>query len=68
MVTCGAFFLGILIGDGWTDPINQINYGPFLYNTGLVSERIKGFIDQKRDLAIEAFQAGTQSLNVYNLI
>lgn len=48
---------GILIGDGWTDPINQINYGPFLYNAGLVSERIKGFIDQKRDLAIEAFQA-----------
>ncbi|XP_001602950.1 venom serine carboxypeptidase isoform X2 [Nasonia vitripennis] len=27
---------GLAIGDGWTDPINQINYGDYLYQIGLI--------------------------------
>ncbi|XP_054262440.1 venom serine carboxypeptidase-like [Macrosteles quadrilineatus] len=27
---------GMMIGDGWTDPRNQINYGDYLYETGLI--------------------------------
>ncbi|CAH1131204.1 unnamed protein product [Ceutorhynchus assimilis] len=52
---------GILIGDGWTDPINQLNYGPFLYNTGLISASVKEQIDQYRDNAIKLIQAGEYS-------
>ncbi|XP_066250446.1 vitellogenic carboxypeptidase-like [Euwallacea similis] len=47
---------GILIGDGWTDPEHQVDYGPFLYNTGLISAAIKAQIDEQRDLAIAAIE------------
>ncbi|XP_066156894.1 vitellogenic carboxypeptidase-like [Euwallacea fornicatus] len=47
---------GILIGDGWTDPEHQVDYGPFLYNTGLISAAVKVQIDEQKDLAVAAIQ------------
>jgi vitellogenic carboxypeptidase-like protein len=33
---------GIAIGDGWTDPINQINYyDSYLYSAGIVSNKFR---------------------------
>ena len=32
---------GLAIGDGLCDPINQLDYGHFLYNVGLVSARVR---------------------------
>nr|AEE62766.1 unknown [Dendroctonus ponderosae] len=65
---------GVLIGDGWTDPIHQMDYGPFVYNTGLVSEDVKKVIDRHRDAAIAAIEAeqwleaGDHSDDIYDLI
>lgn len=53
---------GVLIGDGWTDPIHQMDYGAFVYNAGLVSEEVKKEIDGHRDAAVAAIEAG-ESLN-----
>lgn len=33
---------GISIGDGWTDPINQVNYyDSFLWSTGIISQKFR---------------------------
>jgi carboxypeptidase C (cathepsin A) len=33
---------GVAIGDGWTDPINQINfYDSMLYSAGIVSNKYR---------------------------
>jgi hypothetical protein len=33
---------GIAIGDGWTDPYNQINfYDSYLYSVGIVSNKFR---------------------------
>ena len=32
---------GMAIGDGLCDPINQMDYAPFLFETGLVTERAR---------------------------
>lgn len=29
---------GLMIGDGWTDPREQINYGDYLYQTGFIDD------------------------------
>lgn len=40
--TNGVTLAGIAIGDGWTDPINQINfYDSFLYSVGIVSNKFR---------------------------
>lgn len=30
---------GMAIGDGFSDPINMLNYGNYLYNVGLIDEK-----------------------------
>jgi hypothetical protein len=33
---------GISIGDGWTDPVSQVNYyDSYLYSTGIVSNKFR---------------------------
>jgi carboxypeptidase C (cathepsin A) len=35
-------FEGVMIGDGWTDPINQLNhYDSFLYSIGVASKTLR---------------------------
>lgn len=35
-------FEGVAIGDGWTDPINQLNfYDSYLYSVGIVSNKFR---------------------------
>ncbi|XP_054282680.1 venom serine carboxypeptidase-like [Macrosteles quadrilineatus] len=40
---------GMMIGDGWTDPREQINYGDYLYQAGLIddAERDQFYVYQK---------------------
>ncbi|KAK9879924.1 hypothetical protein WA026_008428 [Henosepilachna vigintioctopunctata] len=44
---------GIAIGDGWTDPINQLNYGEYLYQHGFVDLKMKNELNAHRDKAID---------------
>jgi carboxypeptidase C (cathepsin A) len=38
----GIVFEGVAIGDGWTDPYNQINfYDSYLYSVGIVSNKFR---------------------------
>lgn len=38
----GVQLKGIAIGDGWTDPINQVNYyDSYLYSVGIVAEKFR---------------------------
>ncbi|KAL1517757.1 hypothetical protein ABEB36_001483 [Hypothenemus hampei] len=48
---------GVLLGDGWVDPIHQLGYGPFLYEVGLVSAEIRDKINYYEDLAVKAINA-----------
>ena len=36
---------GMAIGDGWVDPINQVDYGDFLYNVGLADAKQRQVFD-----------------------
>ncbi len=42
---------GLAIGDGLCDPQNQLDYGDFLYQVGLLDESDKGLVEEKTDLA-----------------
>lgn len=38
----GIVLEGIAIGDGWTDPVHQINfYDSYLYSVGVVSNKFR---------------------------
>jgi carboxypeptidase C (cathepsin A) len=42
MKDTGIVFEGVAIGDGWTDPYNQINfYDSYLYSVGVVSNKFR---------------------------
>ncbi|KAL3269548.1 hypothetical protein HHI36_008613 [Cryptolaemus montrouzieri] len=49
---------GLAIGNGWTDPINQLNYGEYLFQHGIVDSNIKKIMDEQRDKAIELINQG----------
>lgn len=40
---------GILLESPWLDPETQIDYGPYLFNLGLIGEKEKVEFDGKRD-------------------
>ncbi|XP_062549801.1 vitellogenic carboxypeptidase [Armigeres subalbatus] len=44
---------GLAIGDGYTDPLNQLNYGEYLYELGLVDMNGRQKFDQDTAAAIE---------------
>lgn len=49
---------GLAIGNGWTDPINQLNYGDYLYQHGIVDLRDKKLMDSIRDEALDLIRQG----------
>jgi len=49
---------GLGIGDGWTDPILQNNYGTFGYNTGLVDGPQKTKTDALYNDCVKTIQSG----------
>ncbi|CAG2165252.1 unnamed protein product [Oppiella nova] len=44
---------GIAIGNGWIDPVTQLGYGPFLYQTGLIDENQRDYVNTETNKAIE---------------
>ena len=44
-------FKGMAIGDGFSDPVNMLNYGDYLYNIGLLDENEKLYFEQEEDKA-----------------
>lgn len=42
---------GVLVGSGFTDPINQIDYGDFYYNVGILDEQERAFFKAQERLA-----------------
>ncbi|KAL3269550.1 hypothetical protein HHI36_008615 [Cryptolaemus montrouzieri] len=44
---------GLAIGNGWTDPINQMDFGEYLFQHGIVDSNTKNIMDGRRDLAIQ---------------
>ncbi|XP_060528554.1 venom serine carboxypeptidase-like [Cylas formicarius] len=49
---------GLLIGNGWTDPYNQLDYGEFLYQVGLYDESQKEVLDGYKVLAQKYIDEG----------
>ncbi|XP_044755656.1 venom serine carboxypeptidase-like [Coccinella septempunctata] len=49
---------GLAIGNGWTDPINQLNYGDYLYQHGIVDLKTKDFLNTIRDDSIDLIKQG----------
>ena len=49
---------GLAIGDGLCDPINQLDYGHFLYNVGLVSARARDQLLQLQNKTAEYIHRG----------
>lgn len=47
---------GIAIGNGFSDPVNMLNYGEYLYEIGLIDENSKNVFDNIRDKAIAFIQ------------
>jgi vitellogenic carboxypeptidase-like protein len=41
---------GILIGNGWVDPTNQLNYADYYYQIGLIAAEQKSVIDRNKYL------------------
>lgn len=37
------------IGDGFSDPINMLNYGEYLINVGLIDEKQKRHFDEEEE-------------------
>ncbi|KAL3269549.1 hypothetical protein HHI36_008614 [Cryptolaemus montrouzieri] len=49
---------GLAIGDGWTDPINQLNYGEYLFQHGIVDSNTRQRMDKQRDKTIDLINQG----------
>lgn len=47
---------GLAIGNGWTDPINQLNYADFLYQTGLIDFNVHRKFTKIQNEAIECIK------------
>lgn len=47
-------FKGMAIGDGWTDPINQLKYDELLYQIGLVDLNQKILLKQKEQEVVDS--------------
>jgi vitellogenic carboxypeptidase-like protein len=47
---------GLIIGSGYTDPINQNQYGDFLFNLGLIDEGQKSQFYQKEKEILNLIQ------------
>ncbi|XP_058829316.1 vitellogenic carboxypeptidase-like [Topomyia yanbarensis] len=44
---------GLAIGNGYSDPLNQLNYGDYLYQIGLIDINAKGRFDEDESAVIE---------------
>ncbi|XP_058458316.1 vitellogenic carboxypeptidase-like [Malaya genurostris] len=44
---------GLAIGNGYSDPLNQLNYGDYLYQLGLIDTNAKERFDKDESAAIE---------------
>ena len=53
---------GMAIGDGLIDPYNQWDYGPAMYNFGLIDERQLEYVNLQTQLARNAIRLGQFSL------
>ncbi|KAL3279163.1 hypothetical protein HHI36_016677 [Cryptolaemus montrouzieri] len=49
---------GLAIGNGWLDPINQMNIGEYTFQLGLVDSKTKSRMDECRDKSIELLHQG----------
>ena len=49
------------IGDGWTDPYNQVNqYDSYLYSTGIVSNKFRDYATWFQTQAIQNMALGAR--------
>ncbi len=56
----GITLEGVAIGDGWTDPMNQINfYDSYLYSVGVVSNKFRDTCTWFQTQAIQNIMLGT---------
>ena len=53
---------GMAIGDGLIDPINQWDYGPVMYQVGLIDERQLEYVNLQTQLARRAIELGQYTL------
>lgn len=68
MKDTGIVLEGVAIGDGWTDPINQINhYDSYLYSVGIVSNKFRDTCTWFQTQAIQHIALG-QPANVYTFV
>ncbi len=42
---------GIAVGDGFTDPVNMLNYGEYLHNVGLLNANQKAHFQEQEQKA-----------------
>jgi carboxypeptidase C (cathepsin A) len=64
----GIVFEGVAIGDGWTDPVNQINhYDSYLYSVGIVSNKFRDTCTWFQTNAIQQISLGNYK-NVYKIL
>ncbi|XP_060536561.1 venom serine carboxypeptidase-like [Cylas formicarius] len=49
---------GLLIGNGWTDPVNQLDYGEYLYQAGIFDVHDKATMDGYEAEAKRLIEAG----------
>ncbi|GAB6021027.1 hypothetical protein CHUAL_003664 [Chamberlinius hualienensis] len=52
---------GFAIGDGWTDPVTQFDYGDYLFNVGLINEEQREVFYDVQIQMIEFINAGNWS-------
>lgn len=63
----GINLQGVAIGDGWTDPINQLVYGDYLYQLGLIDENLRDVMHQyEKDIAALVEQGNYSTANDLN--
>jgi vitellogenic carboxypeptidase-like protein len=44
-------FKGMAIGDGFSDPVNMLHYGSYLYGIGLLDENERNYFEQEEEKA-----------------
>lgn len=49
---------GVIIGNGWLDPVNQMDIGEYAFQLGLVDVNAKKKMDESRDQAIVLLRQG----------
>ncbi|XP_060527439.1 venom serine carboxypeptidase-like [Cylas formicarius] len=49
---------GLIIGNGWTDPVNQLDYGEYLYQVGLLDVHQRAIMDGYKQAALENILVG----------